>query len=208
MIQTEYDFKLPGGYIDNRGQIHRDGKMRLATAADEIEAARDPRVLSNPEYMSVVLLSKVITKLGELEMITPKIIEGLFVRDMDFLKNMYQTINDVGEPVMHIQCPHCGEEFESKIAAKTEEIRTLKAGLSGIVRQYGFATVQDFYTAFYTAQNAFDQYQKDCARWDKTYGEKVTPRAENMHEKIQWYQEKADRQNASQPFRNRYKGAR
>ena len=115
MIQTEYDFKLPGGYIDNRGQIHRDGKMRLATAADEIEAARDPRVLSNPEYMSVVLLSKVITKLGELEMITPKIIEGLFVRDMDFLKNMYQTINDVGEPVMHIPCPHCGEEFESKI---------------------------------------------------------------------------------------------
>ena len=100
------------------------------------------------------------------------------------------------------------KELDSRIATKIEEIRTLKAGLSGIVRQYGFATVQDFYTAFYTAQNAFDQYQKDCARWDKTYGEKATPRAENMHEKIQWYQEKADRQNASQPFRNRYKGAR
>lgn len=100
------------------------------------------------------------------------------------------------------------KELDSRIATKIDEIRTLKAGLSGIVKQHGFATVQDFYTAFYTAQNAFDQYQKDCARWDKTYGEKATPRAETMHEKIQRYQEKADRQNASQPFRNRDKGAR
>ena len=100
------------------------------------------------------------------------------------------------------------KELDSRIATKIDEIRTLKAGLSGIVKQHGFATVQDFYTAFYTAQNAFDQYQKDCARWDKTYGEKATPRAETMHEKIQRYQEKADRQNASQPFRNIDKGAR
>ena len=100
------------------------------------------------------------------------------------------------------------KELESRIATKNEEIRTLKAGLSGIVRQHGFATVQDFYTAFYTAQNAFDQYQKDSAKWDEIYGEKATPKAENMHKKIKRYQEKADRQNASRPYRSRDKGAR
>ncbi len=100
------------------------------------------------------------------------------------------------------------KEFESRIATKTEEIRTLKAGLSGIVRQHGFATVQDFYTAFYTAQRATDAYQKECAKWEETHGEKATPKAETMHKKIQRYQEKADRQNANQPYRSRNKGAR
>lgn len=100
------------------------------------------------------------------------------------------------------------KELDSRIATKTEEIRTLKAGLSGIVRQHGFATVQDFYTAFYTAQRATDAYQKECAKWDEAYGEKTTPKAETMHEKIQRYQEKADRQNANQPYRSRDKGAR
>ena len=100
------------------------------------------------------------------------------------------------------------KELESKIATKTEEIRTLKAGLSGIVRQHGFATVQDFYTAFYTAQRATDAYQKECAKWEEAYGEKATPKAETMHDKIQRYKEKADRQNASQPYRSRDKGAR
>ena len=100
------------------------------------------------------------------------------------------------------------KELDSRIATKTEEIRTLKAGLSGIVRQHGFATVQDFYTAFYTAQRATDAYQKECAKWDEAYGETTTPKAETMHEKIQRYQEKADRQNANQPYRSRDKGAR
>lgn len=100
------------------------------------------------------------------------------------------------------------KELESRIASKNEEIRTLKAGLSGIVRQHGFATVQDFYTAFYTAQNAFDQYQTDCAKWNEAYGEKAAPKTETMHEKIQRYKEKADRQNVSQPYQSRDKGAR
>lgn len=100
------------------------------------------------------------------------------------------------------------KELESKISTKTEEIRTLKTGLSGIVRQHGFATVQDFYTAFYTAQRATEAYQKGCAKWEKSYGEKATPKAETMHEKLQRYQEMADRQNASQPYRSRDKGAR
>ena len=100
------------------------------------------------------------------------------------------------------------KELESRIATKNEEIRTLKARLSGIVRQHGFATVQDFYTAFYTAQRATDAYQKECAKWEETYGEKATPKAETMHEKIKRYQEKADRHNASQPYRGKDKGAR
>ena len=100
------------------------------------------------------------------------------------------------------------KELERRIATKTEEIRTLKAGLSSIVRQHGFETVQDFYTAFYTAQSATDAYQKKCAKWEDTYREKTTPKAESMHEKLQRYQEKADRQNASHPYRVRDKGAR
>ena len=100
------------------------------------------------------------------------------------------------------------KELETKIATKNEEIRTLKAGLSGIVRQHGFATVQDFYTAFYTAQRATDAYQKECAKWEEAYGDKAAPKSETMHEKIQRYKEKADRQNASQPYRGRDKGAR
>ena len=100
------------------------------------------------------------------------------------------------------------KEFESRIATKTEEIQTLKAGLSGIVRQHGFATVQDFYTAFYTAQRVTDAYQKECAKWEEIYREKAAPKSETIHAKIQRYREKADRQNANQPYRSRDKGAR
>ena len=98
--------------------------------------------------------------------------------------------------------------LESRIATKNEEIRTLKAELSGIVRQHGFPTVQDFYTAFYTAKRATEAYQKECAKWEEAYGEKATPKAKTMHEKIQRYKEKVDRMNASQPYQSRDKGAR
>ena len=100
------------------------------------------------------------------------------------------------------------KELESRIATKNEEIRSLKARLSSIVIQHGFATVQDFYTAFYTAQRATDAYQRECAKWEETYGEKAIPKVETMHDKIQRYKEKADRQNTSQPYRSRDKGAR
>ena len=99
------------------------------------------------------------------------------------------------------------KELESRIAIKNEEIRTLKAGLSGIVRQHGFATVQDFYTAFYTAQRATDTYEKACTKWEEAYGEK-SPKPETIHEKIQRYLEKADKQNVNRPYQSRDKGAR
>lgn len=98
--------------------------------------------------------------------------------------------------------------LDSKIDRKNEVIRSLKAGLSGIVRQYRFATVQDFYTVFYTAQRAADTYQKEGTKWNEAYGEKVTPKAETMQEKIQRYKEKSDRQNANQPYQRKDKGAR
>ncbi len=100
------------------------------------------------------------------------------------------------------------KELENRIADKNKEIQILKAGLSSIVKQHGFATVQDFYTAFYTAQRAIDAYQKECAKLEEAYGEKATPKVESMHEKLQWYQEKADKHNASQPYLSRDKGAR
>ncbi|WP_172794653.1 MobA/MobL family protein [Acetivibrio ethanolgignens] len=99
------------------------------------------------------------------------------------------------------------KELENRIATKNEKIRTFKAGLSGIVRQHGFATVQDFYTAFYTAQRATDAYQKECAKWEETYGEK-SPKPETIHKKIQRYQEQADKQNVNRPYQSRDKGAR
>ncbi|MBQ9990966.1 MAG: hypothetical protein IJP31_08505 [Lachnospiraceae bacterium] len=100
------------------------------------------------------------------------------------------------------------KELESRIATKNEKIRTLKAGLSSIVRQHGFATAQDFYTAFYTAKRATDTYQNECVKWEDAYGEKATPKTETMHDKIKRYQEKADRLNASQPYQSRDRGAR
>lgn len=99
------------------------------------------------------------------------------------------------------------KELDNRIASKNEEIRAFKAGLSAIVRQHGFATVQDFYNALHTTQNAFDTYQKACAKWDETYGEKA-PKTETMQEKLQRYKEQAAQQNASQPYRSKDKGAR
>ena len=100
------------------------------------------------------------------------------------------------------------KELDSKIDRKNEEIDILKASLSGIVKQYGFATVQDFYTALHTAQNALYKYQEEYTKWDESYGEKATSKVETLHEKIQRYKEKDDRQNALQSYRSKDKGAR
>ncbi len=95
MLQTEYEFTLPMGYIDGEGQLHRNGIMRLATAADEILPLRDPRVQSNPAYLVVILLSRVITRLGTVSPITPQTIEGLFAADLAYLQDFYNEINQL-----------------------------------------------------------------------------------------------------------------
>ncbi len=110
-MNTIYDFELPRGYVDENGNVHKKGKMRLATAGDEISATRDPRVLSNPSYLTIVILSKVITEIEGLDVVNATRLEGLFTADLAFLQDMYQRINDVETPTMQVVCPHCYGSF-------------------------------------------------------------------------------------------------
>jgi hypothetical protein len=112
MLQTEFDFTLPIGFVDAEGNMHKDGTMRLATAFDEIAPMKDPRVQSNPAYLLIILLSRVITKLGSLEYINPKIIEGLFAADLAYLQSLYRRINENGHNRVQARCPHCEQKFE------------------------------------------------------------------------------------------------
>ena len=114
-MTTVYEFELPKGYVDSNGEVHKRGKMRLATAGDEISATRDPRVLSNPSYLTIVVLSKVIVELEGMETIVPNIVERFFTADLAFLQDMYQRINDVEPPTMTAVCPDCGKRFEVPI---------------------------------------------------------------------------------------------
>jgi hypothetical protein len=96
-FQTEVEFELPRGYLDATGILHRRGVMRLATAADEIVPLRDPRVQQNSAYISIIVLSRVVTRLGTLTDIDPRVIEGLFASDLDYLQRLYERINTVEE---------------------------------------------------------------------------------------------------------------
>ncbi|WP_364419520.1 phage tail assembly protein [Moorena sp. SIO3H5] len=111
MLQTEYEFTLPAGYVDKEGNLHREGTMRLATAADEIVPLKDPRVQSNPAYLIVILLSRVVTRIGSVEIINPKVIEGLFASDLAYLQDLYNRINGNGMRSLQIICPHCEKDF-------------------------------------------------------------------------------------------------
>ncbi len=111
-METLYDFTLPKGYLDANGEVHKRGKMRLATAGDEISATRDPRVLQNPSYLTIAILSKVVTEIEGVDVISATTIEKLFTADLAFLQDMYQRINDIEPPVMQCVCPDCGKSFE------------------------------------------------------------------------------------------------
>jgi hypothetical protein len=114
MLQTEHDFTLPMGYLDRDGTLHRDGVMRLATAADEILPLKDPRVQKNPAYLSVILLSRVLTRLGAVDPITPNVIEGLFAADLAYLQQLYNEINRVDEGRGTVSCPQCQHTFAAE----------------------------------------------------------------------------------------------
>jgi hypothetical protein len=109
MFKTEHEFTLPFGCVDEDGTLHRDGVMRLATAADEIEPLRDARVQKNPAYLSVILLSRVVTRLGAVDLITPKTIESLFAGDLAHLQRLYNEINS-GDGEL-VTCPECSHTF-------------------------------------------------------------------------------------------------
>jgi hypothetical protein len=115
MLQTEFPFTLPKGYVDAEGNLHREGVMRLATAYDEIAPMKDPRVQANPAYLVIILLTRVISRLGDLDTLNPKVIEGLFAGDLAYLQELYQRINGVGHNRAAVTCPHCEETFEVEL---------------------------------------------------------------------------------------------
>jgi hypothetical protein len=111
-MRTEFPFVLPRGYLDPEGNLHREGVMRLATAFDEIAPMKDPRVQTNPGYLIVILLARVIIRLGELTSLNPKLIEGLFSTDLAYLQDFYRQINENGHSRLAVTCPHCEARFD------------------------------------------------------------------------------------------------
>ncbi len=116
-LRTEFAFVLPRGYVDGTGTVHRDGAMRLATAKDEIIPQRDPRVRENEAYLTVLLLSRVITRLGGISDVHAGIIENMFASDLAFLQDLYRRINQEGTSQAAVTCPACQHEFAVDIAA-------------------------------------------------------------------------------------------
>ncbi|MFF7359874.1 hypothetical protein [Streptomyces sp. NPDC008125] len=114
-LRTEFAFQLPRGYVDESGTVHRDGVMRLSTARDELVPLRDVRVQENPAFLSVVLLGRVITRLGTLPMIHDGIVENMFASDLAFLQDFYRQINAEGHTRASVECPHCSEPFEVEL---------------------------------------------------------------------------------------------
>ncbi|MGW4549421.1 hypothetical protein ACWEN4_24120 [Streptomyces violaceorubidus] len=114
-LQTEFPFELPRGYVDESGTVHRDGVMRLSTARDELIPLRDVRVQENPAYLSVVLLGRVITRLGTLAMVHDGVVENMFASDLAFLQDFYRQINAEGHTRAAVECPHCSEPFEVEL---------------------------------------------------------------------------------------------
>lgn len=124
MFKTEFEFQLPCGYLDAEGTLHRDGIMRRATAADEIQPLRDPRVVANQAYLAVILLSRVVTRLGGVAVINPKVIEGLFATDMAYLQDLYNRVNQLDGHAAQVVCPHCQHAFRAEAAAPGEFLAT------------------------------------------------------------------------------------
>ena len=109
---TEFAFTLPRGLVDPEGRVHTEGAMRLATAFDEIEPLKDPRVRANPGYLVIILLARVITRLGTVEHVNTRTIEHLYAADLAYLQDLYVRVNTVGHTRLHVACPHCEGEFD------------------------------------------------------------------------------------------------
>lgn len=113
---TTFDFDLPRGFVDDDGVVHKRGTMRLATARDELLPLSDMRVKNNPAYLSVVLLARVVTRLGTLDSIYAEVIECLFASDLAFLQDLYRRINQEGHTHANVQCPSCEHTFTVDVA--------------------------------------------------------------------------------------------
>ncbi len=119
-LHTEFDFVLPLGYIDSNGAIQRSGRMRLATALDEIESLQHPNVQNNEAYLPVVLLSRVVTRLGDLPELNLQVIENLFASDLAYLEDLYMRINSPEQVIVSAVCPHCSSQFQLQVAPLTD----------------------------------------------------------------------------------------
>jgi hypothetical protein len=115
-LQTEFDFVLPQGYVDREGNLHREGTMRLATAMDEIAPLRDPRVRENQAYLVILLLSRVVTRLGSLPQVSPFEIENMFSGDLAFLQRLYRQVNEQGTTLVPVNCPECSTPIDVDIS--------------------------------------------------------------------------------------------
>ncbi|MEL6222263.1 MAG: phage tail assembly protein [Cyanobacteria bacterium J06627_8] len=121
---TEFEFSLPKGLVDEHGNLHRHGVMRLARARDEFEVLKNQRVRQEPAYESIVRLSQVITVLGDLEAPTPTQLEQLFSIDLAYLQEFYNRINYQGEAHIPVQCPQCQTHFEVELELSGESSAT------------------------------------------------------------------------------------
>ncbi|MDQ1493474.1 MAG: hypothetical protein QOJ23_5988 [Actinomycetota bacterium] len=115
-LRTEFEFELPRGYVDSSGTVHRHGVMRLATARDELVPLHDDRVRENAAYLTVVLLARVLTRLGTLTDIHPSLVENFFASDLAFLQDLYRRINQEGHTRAAVTCPACHEDFSVDLA--------------------------------------------------------------------------------------------
>ncbi|HEY7009093.1 MAG TPA: hypothetical protein VH395_09145 [Jatrophihabitantaceae bacterium] len=116
-LRTEFPFTLPRGYVDASGTVHRDGVMRLATARDELVPLRDDRVRENSAYLTVVLLARVVTRIGTIDDVHVGVIEDLFASDLAFLQDMYRRVNQEGHTRASVHCPMCEHDFAVDVAA-------------------------------------------------------------------------------------------
>jgi hypothetical protein len=115
-LRTEFEFELPRGYVDRSGTVHRHGVMRLATARDELVPLHDDRVRENPAYLTIVLLGRVITRLGTLDEVHGGILENMFASDVAFLQDLYRRVNQEGHTRASVTCPACNRDFTVDMA--------------------------------------------------------------------------------------------
>lgn len=120
MLQTEFEFTLPRGYVDENGTLHRVGHMRLATAADEILPLRDVRSRENAEYLIILILARVVVDLGSLQAVDEAVIERLFIADLSYLQDLYNRINAMEQPHYQTSCPHCKKEIRVPVNFQNE----------------------------------------------------------------------------------------
>lgn len=120
LLQTEIEFSLPRGYVDASGTLHRQGVMRLATALDEIEPLQDARVRANEGYLAILLLCRVVIRLGDISPVSPSVIEGLFASDFAYLQDLYLRANGDESSLVETECPFCNRRFTIDLSTDEE----------------------------------------------------------------------------------------